>query len=87
MNQMEQLQANGVDKYADMVTFFEKKGIEASFYAPSARFMVQQTEEPDVAIWLIDASQQDSWTASLGELRTPYHSDSIDFDPLVHPAD
>ncbi|KAL0777558.1 hypothetical protein CaCOL14_005211 [Colletotrichum acutatum] len=69
MNQLEQLQANGVDKYADLVTFFEKEGIEASFYAPSARFLVQQIEEPDVAIWLIDASQQDSWKASLGELR------------------
>ncbi|KAK7438302.1 HR1 repeat Rho-binding protein [Colletotrichum acutatum] len=70
MNQLEQLQANGVDKYADLVTFFEKEGIEASFYAPSARFLVQQIEEPDVAIWLIDASQQDSWKASLGELRS-----------------
>ncbi|KAK0367885.1 HR1 repeat Rho-binding protein [Colletotrichum abscissum] len=70
MTQLEQLQSNGVDDYVSLVAFFEEKDIEASFFAPSARFIVQQTQEPDVAIWLIDASQQTSWDASLEELKS-----------------
>ncbi|KAK2778958.1 HR1 repeat Rho-binding protein [Colletotrichum kahawae] len=68
--QLETLQSHGVDTYAGLIAFFEEKGMEASFYAPSARFIVQHTEQPDVAIWLIDASQQTSWDASLMQLKS-----------------
>lgn len=84
--QLETLQSHGVDTYAGLIAFFEEKGMEASFYAPSARFIVQRkflrrnqgetlklyadTEQPDVAIWLIDASQQTSWDASLMQLKS-----------------
>ncbi|CAJ2499929.1 Uu.00g027820.m01.CDS01 [Anthostomella pinea] len=57
MQMLEQLKRNGIHQYADVVPYFEREGIPPSFYAKSAKFLVErENQTPDVVFWLVDAT-------------------------------
>ncbi|KAI0598550.1 hypothetical protein F4775DRAFT_592270 [Biscogniauxia sp. FL1348] len=62
--QLERLERNGVQGYAQLVSFYEKENITQSFYTPSSQFVVNKNETPDVVIWVVDATNSDSGRAS-----------------------
>ncbi|KAK2609820.1 hypothetical protein N8I77_003299 [Diaporthe amygdali] len=62
--QLERLDRNGISKVADIVPFYQKEGLAQSFYAPSARFTVEETLTPDTAVWVVDATDSDHGKAS-----------------------
>ncbi|KAI1504196.1 hypothetical protein F5X99DRAFT_53699 [Biscogniauxia marginata] len=68
--QLEQLERNGVQGYAPLVSFYEKEDIPQSFYTPSARFVIDKNKIPDAAIWVVDATNADRGRASSQKLAS-----------------
>ncbi|CAF3536309.1 hypothetical protein SNK05_009756 [Fusarium graminearum] len=72
--QLQQLESEGISQYEKIVPFFEKNGLAQSFYAPSGAFTVQKNQTPDVAFWVVDASDSSSWGSSAEKLSTTLSS-------------
>ncbi|KAI1352070.1 hypothetical protein F5Y01DRAFT_280554 [Xylaria sp. FL0043] len=68
--QIELLEKNGIRDFAGIVSFFKKNGMTLSFYGPSANYIVELKEVPDVqiAFWVVDASALDKGRASCRRL-------------------
>ncbi|CAG7559070.1 unnamed protein product, partial [Fusarium equiseti] len=64
------LESQGGTQYESIVPFFEKSGRTQSFYAPSGTFTVRKTQTPDVAFWVVDASDSSTWASSAAKLST-----------------
>lgn len=75
--ELERLEKNGITKMAEIVAFYKKEGLDQSFYAPSAQFVVEETLTPSTAIWLVDVTDSDHGKASSEGL-----SDLISSGPL-----
>ncbi|KAF4499515.1 hypothetical protein FAGAP_4305 [Fusarium agapanthi] len=75
--QLEQLESEGISEYKEIVPFFEKNGHPLSFYAPSGTFTVQRSETPDVAFWVVDASDSSSWGQSAERLSVRLSSGMV----------
>ncbi|KAK3942843.1 hypothetical protein QBC46DRAFT_308373 [Diplogelasinospora grovesii] len=70
LEQLAQLESSTNGEYADIVSFFEENGIAKSFYAPSANIVVEQSTMPDIACWVVDATDSDRGRASSSELTS-----------------
>ncbi|KAI1283407.1 hypothetical protein F5Y07DRAFT_349617 [Xylaria sp. FL0933] len=70
--QIEPLEKNGIRDFAGIVSFFNKNGMTLSFYGPSANYIVELKEVPDVqiAFWVVDASALDQGHASCSRLAS-----------------
>ncbi|CZS74217.1 unnamed protein product [Fusarium graminearum] len=66
--QLKQLESEGIGRYEEIVPFFEKNGRPQSFYSPSGTFIIQKSQTPDVAFWVVDASDSSSWGSSAERL-------------------
>jgi translation elongation factor EF-1alpha len=75
--QLEQLESEGISQYEKIVPFFEKNGRAQSFYAPSGTFTVQKSQAPDVAFWVVDASDSSSWGPSAEKLSVTLSSSMV----------
>ncbi|KAF4448445.1 hypothetical protein F53441_8169 [Fusarium austroafricanum] len=72
--QLKELESEGISQYEKIVPFFEKNGYAQSFYAPSGTFTVQKNQSPDVAFWVVDASDSSSWGSSAESLSATLSS-------------
>ncbi|KAH8906189.1 hypothetical protein BR93DRAFT_969397 [Coniochaeta sp. PMI_546] len=68
LEQLAQLERSTNGNYADIVSFFEEKDITKSFYTPSANIVIEQSTKPDIACWVVDATDPDRGRASSSEL-------------------
>ncbi|KAI1489345.1 hypothetical protein F5X96DRAFT_641376 [Biscogniauxia mediterranea] len=68
--QLERLERNGVEGYAQLVSFYEKENITQSFHTPSSQFVINKNETPDAVIWVVDATELDSGRASSQRLAS-----------------
>lgn len=75
--QLQQLESGTDRKYVDIVPFFEENGMTKSFYAPSAKIVVEDTTTPNIAFWVVDASSPDRGTASSAELASLISAGSL----------
>ncbi|KAI0798415.1 hypothetical protein GGR55DRAFT_693219 [Xylaria sp. FL0064] len=68
--QIELLEKNGIRDFAGIVSFFNKNDMTLSFYGPSANYIVELKEVPDVqiAFWVVDAAALDQGRASCSRL-------------------
>ncbi|KAH7253796.1 uncharacterized protein BKA55DRAFT_566277 [Fusarium redolens] len=67
LSQLQELEQKGI-RYGDIVIFLEKRGHPQSFYAPSGLFRVEDSQTPDIAIWVVDGSDSLIWAASAKKL-------------------
>ncbi|KAI1637620.1 hypothetical protein F4809DRAFT_649736 [Biscogniauxia mediterranea] len=68
--QLERLERNGVEGYAQLVSFYEKENVTQSFHTPSSQFVINKNETPDAVIWVVDATESDSGRASSQRLAS-----------------
>ncbi|KAF5976027.1 hypothetical protein FCOIX_7280 [Fusarium coicis] len=66
--QLGELEREGIQRFSEIVPFYEKNGYAQSFYAPSGLVTVQKIQEPDYAIWVVDGSDSPSWNSSAQKL-------------------
>ncbi|KAI1028440.1 hypothetical protein LB503_002199 [Fusarium chuoi] len=66
--QLGELEGKGINRFNEIVPFYEKKGYAQSFYAPSGLVTVQKLQEPDYTIWVVDGSDSSSWNSSAEKL-------------------
>lgn len=81
---MEELEREGIRQYAEIVLFYQRKGYNQSFHAPSGSFVVQSTwahaskfygltepaasAVPDVVLWVVDATDAGNYSTSARKL-------------------
>ncbi|KAG7424988.1 Elongation factor 1-alpha [Fusarium oxysporum f. sp. raphani] len=75
--QLEELERKEIQKYAEIVPFYEERGRAQSFYAPSGLFTVEKSQAPDVAFWVVDASDSANWELSVQNMTTSLSSGAL----------
>ncbi|KZL80514.1 hypothetical protein CI238_11438, partial [Colletotrichum incanum] len=70
LTQVSELNDNGCKSHGEIASFLENNQIAPLFYGPSNRFNVEVITDPDVALWVVAATDADNGNASRDELAS-----------------
>ncbi|KZL83358.1 hypothetical protein CI238_12064 [Colletotrichum incanum] len=70
LTQVSELDDNGCRSHGEVASLFEKNQIAPLFYGPSNIFEVEGITNPDVALWVVAATDIDSGNASRDALAS-----------------
>jgi len=78
LNLLQRLESKTDRQYRDVAGFFDQNGIAKSFYAPSAKIVVDDsTSAPDIVLWVVDVSSPDRGAASSADLASLISSGAL----------
>ncbi|KAK8044439.1 hypothetical protein PG993_004463 [Apiospora rasikravindrae] len=78
MTLVERLERNNVRRLNEMQPFMERQGMEMLVdLSPHAYYVVGPSQEPEVAVWVVDATSSDTGEASSQELASSLSSGSL----------
>ncbi|KAF5986479.1 hypothetical protein FCOIX_1538 [Fusarium coicis] len=75
--QLEELERKEIQDCAEIVPFYEERGRAQSFYTPSELFIVEKNQAPDVAFWVVDASDSTNWELSVQNMTNSLSSGAL----------
>ncbi|KAI9898901.1 hypothetical protein N3K66_005362 [Trichothecium roseum] len=74
---MEELEREGIRDFRSITSFYERKGYDQGFDAPSGPIVIQKTQAPDIVLWVVDASDAAKWLSSAQELSNLLSSGTL----------